>query len=578
MKNVLIGIFVFCLQGWAGAQIYVAGGTLKVSTGATLHSSGDVTNTGDGTLVNDGTLSATGDITNSGTAGLSGDGQYSLDGDWTNSADFAAGTSRVTFGGSANSTVTSGGDAFHKIELIKTDADLLLGDNVGIDDTLHFSSTNNLVILGSDSLTFSSAGGIKGYGSENFIVTNGSGELRKSALGAAGFVFPVAFDEGTYNPLTLSQSGTADEYGVRALENALENGTSGAAFTEGLVDVSWHVTESVAGGSDLTLTAQWVTGDELTGFDRNESGIAYHDGNGWDLTDNATTSALGTDPFTQMRTSTDTVGIFAIGGDPLMNYLALSPKAFLQGPYSGGQMNDALRSQSLLPTSEPYDALSGFTHVGRGGGEAVSASVFSVTGDDAIVDWVFLELRDATAPATVVATQSALVQKDGDIVGLDGTSEVRFVGLADADHYLVVRHRNHLGVRSAGVLSLSQNSTAYDFTTGLGQASGSNPMADLSGNFGLWGGDVSGDGKVRYSDIFIPPFTFIPSDAIAIFNELGGDPTAQIDDYNGFDVNMDGKVRYSDLFVPPFTFIPSDAIIIFNILGGDPAAQEEQGF
>ena len=77
-------------------------------------------------------------------------------------------------------------------------------------------------------------------------------------------------------------------------------------------------------------------------------------------------------------------------------------------------MNNTLGSQDLVPTTEPYSDL-GFTHV-NGGGETVDASVFDATGDDAIVDWLFLELRDKTTPSTVVLTRCALLQSDGDIV------------------------------------------------------------------------------------------------------------------------------------------------------------------
>lgn len=95
----------------------------------------------------------------------------------------------------------------------------------------------------------------------------------------------------------------------------------------------------------------------------------------------------------------------------------------------------------------------------------------------------------------------------------------------------------------------------------------------------MWAGDANQDGRVRYSDLFIPPATLYQSDAIAIFNQLGGDPTSQVDDtYSPFDTNLDGKIRYSDFFIPPATFIPSDALFIFNVLEGNPAGQISQQF
>ncbi|HMC98166.1 MAG TPA: delta-60 repeat domain-containing protein, partial [Flavobacteriales bacterium] len=99
---------------------------------------------------------------------------------------------------------------------------------------------------------------------------------------------------------------------------------------------------------------------------------------------------------------------------------AVSIKALLDGPYSSttGLMGDALRVAGLVPLSEPYTAL-GYSFNG-GGGESTTAPVLAVTGNNAIVDWVVIELRSNTAPATVLASRSALLQRDGDVVGMDG--------------------------------------------------------------------------------------------------------------------------------------------------------------
>ncbi|MBK6344269.1 MAG: hypothetical protein IPF41_17280 [Flavobacteriales bacterium] len=51
-------------------------------------------------------------------------------------------------------------------------------------------------------------------------------------------------------------------------------------------------------------------------------------------------------------------------------------------------------------------------------------SVLAATGNNAIVDHVVVELRHATTPSVVVATRGALVQRDGDAVGMDGSSPV----------------------------------------------------------------------------------------------------------------------------------------------------------
>jgi hypothetical protein len=543
-------VLLICASGSLLSQIYVRDAKIILTAGIVVYSVGDITNTGsNATLSNEGTLITLGDINNSSTATLQGDGQYTLEGDWTNSATFDAGGSTVTFEGATNSTVTSGGDAFYTVELSKTTADLLLADDMAISNDLHFVTDDNKVFLADNDLTFGADATVTGYDDNNYIVTDGTGKVKKTDLGTTAFVFPVGFDAGTYNPLTLVQSasGAVDEFGVRVLENVLADGGSGLALTEGVVDASWEITEAVPGGSDLTLTAQWAGSDELPGFDRTVSGISYYDGAGWDLTNADTGPATGDDPYIQTRSGVGEVGYFAVGSsDMLMSYVAVSLVAFLQGPYNigTGLMNDHLRvAPVLIPLNEPYTSLSNFTHVGRGGGETIDLAVLGPTGNDAIVDWVFIELRDKNAPATVLQTRSALMQRDGDIVDLDGVSELRFEGMGVDDYYFAVRHRNHLGVMTPTVLALSRAAISYNFSTAQSQAFGNNPMVDMSGVFGLWGGDSSQDNEVKHQGS--------NNDRDVVRNDVLGAPgnifnifTYTYRAYELSDLNLDGLIKY----------------------------------
>ena len=137
------------------------------------------------------------------------------------------------------------------------------------------------------------------------------------------------------------------------------------------------------------------------------------------------------------------------------NYVLLPAKVFLQGPFQNGLMDDQLRANGSLPLTDPY-APPNFIHVGTGG-ESVAPTVFAVTGTEAIVDWVFLELRDKSDNTTVVAARSALVQRDGDIVDVDGVSPVLFTNIVPGDYFVVVRHRNHLAIMTGGTVQLDQN-------------------------------------------------------------------------------------------------------------------------
>lgn len=159
-------------------------------------------------------------------------------------------------------------------------------------------------------------------------------------------------------------------------------------------------------------------------------------------------------------------------------------KLLLEGPYNTGTglMSDNLRSSGLLPNNEPYSAI-GFIHNG-GGFEAVSPSVLSVTGPNAIVDWVFLELRSSTDFTQTVSTRSALLQADGNVVDMDGVSHVFFNNVPAGNYYIVVRHRNHLGLMTPGSLPMS-SSIAYQHDFSTGSAYGVLLFTDVQKNMGL---------------------------------------------------------------------------------------------
>ncbi|WP_345271642.1 Ig-like domain-containing protein, partial [Nibrella viscosa] len=143
--------------------------------------------------------------------------------------------------------------------------------------------------------------------------------------------------------------------------------------------------------------------------------------------------------------------------------IALLPKVYLQGALFGVYspevlMRDDLRAKNLLPTSSPYGSWSPLTATG-----GIASGVLSTTGANAIVDWVYVELRNASTPSQVVDSRSALLQRDGDIVDVDGVSVVEFSQVLPGSYYVAVRHRNHLGVMSQTALPLSTTTTVVDF-------------------------------------------------------------------------------------------------------------------
>ena len=218
--------------------------------------------------------------------------------------------------------------------------------------------------------------------------------------------------------------------------------------------------------------------------------------------------------------------------------MKVSPKVFLEGPYVSGTglMGDALRTLPTFPLTEPYTGI-GYTHVGGGGGETTTAGVLAVSGNNAIVDWVVVELRNAATPATVVATRSALVQRDGDVVSTDCTNPVS-LAVAAGNYYVAVRHRNHFGAMRSAPLTLSATATAVDFTSAATVMYGTSARKTVGTAQVLWAGNVVRDSNLKY--------TGASNDRDPILVKVGSaTPNNTVNGYWREDVNLNGRVKYT---------------------------------
>ena len=240
--------------------------------------------------------------------------------------------------------------------------------------------------------------------------------------------------------------------------------------------------------------------------------------------------------------------------------LSISPKVMLAGPYNTalGLMSDSLRTNNLLPTTEPYStAPLNFPQISYPGGETVSQSILSINGNDAIVDWIFLELRSAINPTIIVATKRALLQRDGDIVSAtDGISPILFPNQVNGNYYLSVKHRNHLGVMTASPLTLSSTTTSINFSSEAPVWINpliQNPPRKTDGIVRLlYVGDANTNKNVKYNGT--------SNDKDRVLNTVGTmSPNNIVTGYRIEDVNMDSKVKYNSA--------DNDRTIILNSVG-----------
>lgn len=217
--------------------------------------------------------------------------------------------------------------------------------------------------------------------------------------------------------------------------------------------------------------------------------------------------------------------------------LQLSVRVFLQGPFDMnlGRMRDALRAAGYLPTSEPYSAM-GFTQV-SGGGESVTPGIFDMTGPNAIVDWVLIELRDPADVLHVIATRDALLRSTGDVVDVDGSTTVS-MSADPGPYYVCVRHRNHLPVLSLNAIAFSTSQVVVDFTNGSVPTYGTNAQQAVGSVWTMWAGDANSDRQLKY--------TGIGNDRDPLLVNVGSiTPNNITTGYSRDDVNMDGTVRYT---------------------------------
>lgn len=479
-------------------------------------------------------------------------GIVTVQGDITSSADIT-GAGKVILKGTGNQNVNMNGFTIPNLEMDNA-ANATLTGNARVSTDVLF--TNGKIQQGNFDFTLASTATVTGATSAKYFVTNGTGRLIKAGLGATAFTYPVGNSTTTYNPVSISNSGTSDDISVRCLANVLSAGATGTAFTKEVADASWDINEAVAGGSNLSLTTTWSGSDELPGFNRTKGGISYYiptagATQGWDLLNSQTGAAAGANPYTYTRTGVSALGVFAVGTRPVLSPLLMSPKVFLQGPYNTGTgvMSDALRTLNLIPTVSPYDTIAGFTPAGSGGGETTTAAIVgsgAPAGNDAIVDWLFLQLH-SNVDSSIVSTKAVLVQRDGDVVETDGVSPVNFAGFAPGNYYVSIRHRNHLGVRTAFPPVGLAKTTAlpYSFTSSVASAFVGNPAVAnpaeatlTAGVFGLYGGNTIVDRTVRASG------PAAVNDATRLLGTLGS-ATLLSSVYSRSDVNMDGTVRAS---------------------------------
>jgi len=382
--------------------------------------------------------------------------------------------------------------------------------------TINTSTTSNTSITACDSYTWS----------VNGMTYTSSGIYTATELNSFGCINTATLDL-TINYSTTNGGSTTSQCGSYTWNGTTYTATGVYTFTT--INAAGCVNTAT-----LNLTINQATSSTTT--------ISACNSYTW--TNGVTYTAAGTYSYTTTNVAGCDSALTLIL--TLVNGVSVSPKALLSGAYmGGGMMHDSLRSRGVLPTSEPFTILN-FTPIGcpgYTGGETTSSAMFTITGNDAIVDWVHVEIRNTDVSYSKIATQNALLQRDGDIVDVNG-NPLTFNCVCPGNYYVTVKHRNHIGVMTATSLALTATTQLVDFTTAAPvwtKPGLTNAARETNGAYRLlWPGDTKTDKNVKYNGANNDKEPILYAVGIATPNNIL-EPV-----YRTEDANMDGRVKYNN--------------------------------
>lgn len=187
-------------------------------------------------------------------------------------------------------------------------------------------------------------------------------------------------------------------------------------------------------------------------------------------------------------------------------------KVYLEGPYAG---NGVMIDGTAKPLTSPYN------------GETIDALPLP---NNQIIDWIWIELRQTATGATVKECNAFLLL-DGTVVDVAGNSSLPFFYTTNENYYLVIRHRNHIGIMSASTHQFAdspQSTNVIDLSVAGSVWNDGFKQIGTSGIYAMMSGDANGSNLVNAAD------------AIIIMNNWNS--TA----YNNGDLNLSGLTNSAD--------------------------------
>lgn len=234
-------------------------------------------------------------------------------------APLFAGTVNVTYlaGITTGEELPSGQNTLARLTIAPATGTVSLSRPVRINTGLDF--TLGHLKLGNHDLSLAETAMISGNTSSKYIITDGSGRMGQEGMGTGGqtgaVLFPVGVSASSYTPATLSNSGSRDVIYLRVIPQVYQSydaagSPNGPALATAAVERSWIISEGTAGGSDLMVTLSWEAANEINGFNRTYSQVAFYEADKFN--NDKGTAATGEGPYMQSRSGLSKAGAFTV--------------------------------------------------------------------------------------------------------------------------------------------------------------------------------------------------------------------------------------------------------------------------
>jgi len=247
--------------------------------------------------------------------------------------------------------------------------------------------------------------------------------------------------------------------------------------------------------------------------------------------------------------------------------------ATLGNPSNASLMRDNLRANGLIPLENPYKLEPLELQAGNSP-HIITPSMLQGTGDNAIVDWILVQIRDTLNPKIIVQSVPCLIQRDGDVVTEVGNDVITFPTIPEGKYHVYIKHRSHLAMMTSEPVYLKIHDVPLvDFSISGSHIYNSNVAGRVvNGRLLSWAGDFNDDNRVIYQGPSNDVFTLFSEIMVAPSNEQNLANYILVG-YENTDYNMDGKAIYqgpgndrSMLLLNSILSHPANVLLLANFI------------